>query len=187
MVLRGGETVDVRSSRFMSAYRNLPPAREVRRLVKAPLGAFGISVWCGLVVVTGALLALLMAYGVKPAREPSGLVVGTLVITTIVGVLLWLFDVPVVLVARIDEGVLEVSERRRIGRSGHRTFELRRIASVLVDEHGEDHVATYLQLEKKEKHAIFVTRIGDDARQVQAFVEEAIQAWHTAGCDASLE
>lgn len=173
----------------MSAYRDPVRPQDDRCLVMAALGTFGIAVWCGFVLISGALLTAMLSYVDKALREPrivASLVGGTLATAAVLGVLLWLFDVPVLLVARMDEGVLEVGQRRRVGRSEQRSFELGQIMSVTVDEHGEDHVATILQVKKKEKHAIFVTRIGDDARKVQAFVEEAVEAWHAAKRDASL-
>lgn len=164
----------------MNPYRSggRGPGNE-RRLVMSPLGAFGIGVWCGLTLVTGAVIIAAWAGGSREPVRLSGILTGvgvTLGATLLVGVILWVLDPAFAFVARIDDGLLVIETRPRFGRAESRTFAFRDIVEVSVDEHGEDDVATFVSTKKK-THAVFVTRIGDDARRVQAFVEEAIAAW----------
>ena len=101
---------------------------------------------------------------------------------------LWAFDLRVTFTARIEDGLLQIDERRVVGTRKHRSFAFRDVDRVFVDEHGEDLVAAFIQIKKKD-HVAFATRVGDDARRVEAFLDDGLAAWRTfttaEGDDAS--
>lgn len=178
----------------MSAYR-APPApeperpKDVRRLAVARLGAFGIGVWSGFFLVSGVILAGFWHWLAKEPIARSLLIEvwgGVAVAPVVTALFLAALDQRVTLTARIEDGLLQIDEREFIGRRKHRSFAFRDIDRVFVDEHGEDLVAAFIRIGKKD-HVAFATRMSDDARRVEAFVDEGIDAWRafTAGGDDS--
>lgn len=176
----------------MSAYR-APPApeperpKEVRRLVIGQLGTFGIGIWSGLFFVMGAVCVGCWQWANHEPISPRLVIemwAGVAAIPLITALLLAATDLRVTFTARIEDGVLQIDERRFVGGRKHRSFAFRDIDRVFVDEHGEDLVAAFIRIGKKD-HVAFATRIGDDARRVETFLDEGIAAWRsfTAGGD----
>lgn len=169
----------------VSAYRTASPSgpeppRDVRELTLRRLGTIALVSWTGLAVISGAVIAAALRWGTGPdfdvAHGMRLVFIGTVLTTAFAALLVVLSDEKLRFVVRVEDGVLEVTKRRVLRRTDHRSFHLRDVARVSVDEHGEDHVAVYLHFGKKTT-PVFVTLIGDDARRVEAFLDSGVAAW----------
>lgn len=169
----------------MSAYRapasrEPEPPRDVREFTIRRHGTFAMVVWSGLAVVSGAVIAAGLWWGTAPGFDRVGamriLLVGTLVTAVFAVLLVALEDEQLRFVARVEDGVLEVTKRRLFRRPEVREFRLSEISGVSVDDHGEDHVATFIHC-GKDATPVFVTVQGHDARRVEAFLDAGVTAW----------
>src|SRR5438046_4031204 len=146
----------------------------------ASIGVFGTSVWAGLTVIMGGTVLLSIHVGAKEGLvAKTAILVSALTAACVVVVVLaiYLFDTQLTLVASIEKGTLDVAMGSRVGSSKKRLFAFDELESASVEDHGEDNVAAVLHTRKEEPIPIFPTRIGDDARRVVAFVEDALAAW----------
>ena len=169
----------------VSAYRApAPPGPErqpdVRELTMRTLGTFAMGVWSGLAVIFGLVLAAAAHWAPGPGFD-SGTAVRTILVATpvtavLAAVLVALSDEQLRYVVRVEEGILEITKRRAFRRTELQKFSLRDIARVEVDDHGEDHIATFIH-SGKTATPVFVTVHGDQARRVEAFLDDAIATW----------
>lgn len=172
----------------MSAYRAAPAERpeDVRELTMHTVGAFGVAVWTGFVVVAGVAIAAAVWGGARPDYDLAGalrtIFAVTLAAAALVAALVALLDERLRFVVRVGTGVLEVSRGRALRRAQARSFALRDVTRFAVDEHGEDHVAVFVHAGAKAT-PVFVTVHGDDARRVEAFLDEGLHAWREGGVE----
>ena len=150
----------------------------------ARIGVFGAVVWSLFIVLMGA--ALIGSYHAA-AKEgiPKQAAILTAAITAVAlllfNVLVYLFETQLTLIAKIEAGTLEVIHGRRIGTRKARTFAFENLEGASVEDFGEESIAAVLHVKAKKKKEreipIFPTVIGDDARKVVAFVQDALTSW----------
>src|SRR5437870_3632866 len=107
----------------MSAYRSAPlpekkQKEDVRRLSIAPLGVFGTVVWGTFILVGGAVVAGMLSYTSKEGlglRNGAAIGGATLGLAILVAVCIFLFEIRLTIIARIEAGTLSLEERRGLG------------------------------------------------------------------------
>ena len=102
----------------MSAYGPAPSERErpkdVRELTIRTLGTFAMVIWCGLALVSGAVIAAAVrwatpnhTFDMAVAMRTVG--IGTVAVTALAALLVALSDEQLRFVVRVDDGILAVS------------------------------------------------------------------------------